>query len=795
MVTTGVETGLSAAEVANRVNSGQVNRTHEQPARSISAILRTNLFTRFNAILGSLLVIVAIVGPVQDGLFGVVLAVNTAIGVGQELRARRTLQHLAVLTAPTAHAIRDAAPVELAFEDVVLGDVLALSPGDQLVVDGQVLVADHLEVDESLLTGESVSVSKQPGDEVLSGSYVVAGTGRMEATRVGEDAFAQRVQGEARMFSLVRSELQQGTNTILKMVTWAMVPAGLLLITSQLLRSGQSLEESLRSCVAGIGAMVPEGLVLLTSLAFALGALRLARRNVLVQELAAIEGLARVDVLCIDKTGTLTEPGMRLAGIEAVGEVPITEPLSAIVGADPSPNSTMQALAVGLPEPPEWTLVARVPFSSARKWSAAQFKDQGTWVLGAPEIVLERSGFDESVAGIVPGLAALGNRVLVLARTDSGLCENGLPAGLEPAGVVSLQEDLRPDAAKTIEFLIAQGIAVKVLSGDDPTTVGAVASRVGVPGGDNPVDARSLPEDRDELAAVLQASSVFGRVQPYQKKLIVDALQSVGNVVAMTGDGANDVPALKQADLSIAMGSGSQATRGAARVVLLDNSFATVPQLLAEGRRVISNIERVAKLFVTKTVYATILALVVGIAAIPFPFYPRHLSIVSTLTIGVPAFFLALAAGAPGARPGFVSRVLHFTLPAGAVVASATLLSYLLARGPTNATLPQARTVATLTLVLVGLGVVGLVARPFNGAKWLLVAAMVAAGALVWLVPSGRRVFSLSRPPTVSLAATVAISIAAVCVLTALLRAGDAISRRKDAASPSNQASQQIATQ
>ena len=573
MATAEVETGLSAAEVAERVNFGRANRTDERAARSISAILRTNLFTRFNAILGSLLIIVAIVGPVQDGLFGVVLAMNTAIGVGQELRARRTLQHLAVLTAPTAHAIRDAAPVELAVEDVVLDDLLTLSPGDQLVVDGRIVVADHLEVDESLLSGESDPVSKRPGDEALSGSFVIAGTGQMEATHVGKEAFAQRVQGEARRFSLVRSELQQGTNNILKMVTWAMIPSGLLLITSQLLRSGQSLEEALRACVAGIGAMVPEGLVLLTSLAFALGALRLARRGVLVQELAAIEGLARVDVLCIDKTGTLTEPGMRLAGIDVVCGDTITEALSATVAADPSPNSTMQALAIGLPEPPDWTLVARVPFSSTRKWSAAQFKDRGTWVLGAPEIVLERSDLDDAVAGRVSRLAALGNRVLVLAGTDSELSEGLLPVGLKPAGVVSLQENLRPEAAKTIAYLIAQGIEVKVLSGDDPTTVGTVASRLGIPGGGDPVDARGLPEDRERLAAILQSSSVFGRVQPYQKKLIVDALQSVGKVVAMTGDGVNDVPALKQADLSIAMGSGSQATRGTARVVLLDNSI------------------------------------------------------------------------------------------------------------------------------------------------------------------------------------------------------------------------------
>ena len=469
------EVGLSPAEVAQRVAKGQVNATDEQAARPILTILRANLFTRFNAILGSLLLVVAVVGPPQDGLFGVVLVVNTAIGIAQELRAQRTLERLAVLTAPTAHAIRDGVPVELKVADVVLGDVLELSPGDQVVVDGRVLASDHLEVDESMLTGEAASVPKKVGGEVLSGSFVVAGAGRIEGVRVGTDAYAQRIQGDARRFSVVRSELQQGTNTILRMVTWAMIPAGVLLITSQLVRSGQSLDESLRACVAGIGAMVPEGLVLLTSLAFALGAIRLARRKVLVQELAAIEGLARVDVLCIDKTGTLTEPGMRLAAMDSLGEEAITDPLSAIVAADASPNSTMLALKAELSEPPGWLVESRVPFSSARKWSAAQFADHGTWVLGAPEIVLEAATLGTAVSRRLAALAEGGARVLLLARTPCALSGDEMPRRLEPVGIVSLEEELRSEVSATIEYLITQGIAVKVLSGDDPRTVGAIA--------------------------------------------------------------------------------------------------------------------------------------------------------------------------------------------------------------------------------------------------------------------------------------------------------------------------------
>ncbi len=765
------DAGLTSEAVAERLAAGQVNTSDRRGGRSLLQILRANVLTRFNAILGALLVVVAWVGPVQDGLFGVVLAVNTMIGVAQEVRAKRTLDRLAVLTAPTAHGVRNGRSTELAADQVVLDDVLELRPGDQIVVDGTVLSSDGLEIDESLLSGEAVPVVKRPDDEVRSGSFVVSGGGRIRAVRVGDDAFAQKLQGDARRFSLVRSELQQGTNQILRMVTWVMIPAGVLLVTSQLLRSDQSLDDALRASVAGVGAMVPEGLVLLTTLAFALGAIRLARRRVLVQELAAIEGLARVDVLCIDKTGTLTEPGMAVATIEAIGDAGAEEALGAIVGSDPSPNATIQALAA-LPVPAGWPIEARVPFSSARKWSAVQFAGRGTWVLGAPDVVVAAGRLPDSLSARIDTCAARGDRVLLVARSPDRLEGEALPGHLEPAALVVLEERIRPDARATIEYLRAQGVLLKVLSGDDPRTVASVAARVGIPGAGGPVDARELPDDPEHLAHAVEAASIFGRVQPHQKEAIVSALQGNGHVVAMTGDGVNDVPALKQSDLGLAMGSGSQATRAVGRIVLLDSSFAAVPGILGEGRRVIANIERVANLFVTKTVYAAILAVVVGITAIPFPFYPRHLTIVSTLTIGVPGFFLALATGSPRAHSGFVRRVLSFTVPAGVVVAAVTLTTYLVARGPAHATTAQARTAATLALVAIGLAVLVLVARPLNAARVALVGCMVGGAVAVWSVPLSRRIFSLVWPPATALWATAAVVLLAIPLLWFLVRTG-----------------------
>jgi cation-transporting ATPase E len=752
--------GLGPEEVQARVMAGQVNTAPPAPGRTLAQILRANVLTRFNAILGSLLVVVAVVGPFQDGLFGVVLVANTAIGILQELRAKRTLDRLAILTAPRAHVVREGQVVELPLEQVVLDDVLELGPGDQVPVDAVVLTCEGLEVDESLLSGEAEPVTKRNGDPVLSGSFVVAGAGRVRATGVGEAAYASSLEAQARRFSLIHSELQTGTNQILRMVTWVMVPAGGALVLSQLLRSHQALGDALRGSVAGIAGMVPEGLVLLTSIAFAAGALRLAHQRVLVQELAAIEGLARVDVLCIDKTGTLTEPGMQLESIDLLANrnlASVEEVVGAIALADPTPNATMRALAaVGTP-PESWTVGARVPFSSMRKWSAVTFADRGTWILGAPEVIA--TTMSANVLSSSARHQASGRRVLLLAETTEVIEGTRLPAALDPVALLVLAEHLRSDAATTVRYLLGQDIAVKVLSGDAPETVSAIASRVGVPSIGEACDASGLGEDNATLGAALEATNVFGRVRPEQKVAAVRELQARGHVVAMVGDGVNDVQALKEADLGIAMGSGSQSSRSVARVVLLDNSFSAVPQILGEGRRVIANIERVANLFVTKTVYAALLAVVVAISAVPFPFFPRHLTIVSTLTIGVPGFFLALAPGAPRSSPGFTHRVVAFTIPAGLAAGASTFVSYAIARAAPGTTVTQARTVAMLALFAFGLWVLVLIAQPLDAMRICLLAAMVGGLLLLFAFPLTLKVFSLERPPApVALATLCAVA-------------------------------------
>jgi cation-transporting ATPase E len=528
-----------------------------------------------------------------------------------------------------------------------------------------------------------------------------------------------------------------------------------------------SVEGAVRASVASVVSMVPEGLVLLTSLALAVGIVRLGRRRVLVQELAALEGLARVDVLCIDKTGTLTEPGLEVSSIEPAGDWTRAEAraaLGALAAADPDPNASMRAIAASCPSP-GWTATWRSPFSSARRSSATTFRDRGSWVLGAAEaLVPTMEGPD--VADVVDRQARAGRRVLVLTRSQDGIGFTDRST-LEPVAVVAIEERVRPDASATLAFFAAQGVALKVLSGDDPRTVGAVAARVGVPGADEAVEASTLPSDPGELAAVMDSRSVFGRVDPRQKQAMVAALQARGHVVAMTGDGVNDVLALKQADLGVAMGSGSPATRAVAQLVLLDSSFAALPHVVAEGRRVIGNVERVANLFLTKTVYATLLAVAVGAMRLPFPFLPRHLTVISALTIGIPGFFLALAPQQRRAEAGLIRRVLRFAVPAGGVTAAATMAVYGLALRAPSVSRAEARTAAAIALFVVALWVLGMLARPASPVRAGLVLAMAAAFVMVVVVPSWRAFFAFDLPRPEVLVASVGLAVLAAVGLEA----------------------------
>ncbi|HET6952682.1 MAG TPA: HAD-IC family P-type ATPase [Acidimicrobiales bacterium] len=749
--------GLSQAEVDDRISRGLVNRAPGGTSRSLWAIVRANVFTRFNAILGSLLVVILTVGPYQDALFGIVLVTNTLIGIVQEWRAKHTLDRLSLLSAPHVTVVRAGQRRQVGVEDVVDGDAVELTQGAQIVADGRVLAADGLEVDESLLSGESLPQAKAVGDTVLSGSFVTAGQGWHRAERVGPESYANEIAADARRFSLVHSELRRGTDRILGYVTWAIVPTAVLLILSQV-RGNESLPDAVRGTVAGVGAMIPEGLVLLTSVAFTAGVLRLGRRNVLVQELAAIEGLARVDVVCTDKTGTLTEPDLQVAEVVPFGCVDralVEAALGALAAADPEPNTSGRALADRFPAP-GWAPTWRAAFSSSRRWSGAGFGPHGDWIVGAPNVLLEAAASpDESrrdeAAALVDEQSRRGRRVLLVARPD-GEPATGAPPRGEPVALVAIEERIRANARTTLDYFATQDVSVKVMSGDDPRTVGAVAARVGIVNAERPQDARHLPDDQGELADLVEVTGVFGRVGPRQKETMVVALQTRGHTVAMTGDGVNDVLALKQADLGVAMGSGAAVSRSVAPVVLLDSDFAGLPPVLAEGRRVIANVERVANLFITKTVYATLLALAVGVARVPFPFLPRHLTIISSLTIGIPAFFLALAPNHRRAVPGFVGRVLRFAVPAGTLAAIATMAAYGLARAEGGVTQTEARTTATITLFLVALWVLAILARPTN--LWRLGLESVMAGLFVvaLLVPWSRHFFALNMArPAVTL--------------------------------------------
>lgn len=740
-------TGLTRSQVAERTARGQVNDVPVRSSRSLTEIVRANVFTRFNAIIGVLWLVMLCVAPIQDSLFGFVILANTGIGIVQEWRAKKTLDSLAVIGEVRPTVRRDGTAVEVSTSEIVLGDLLETGPGDKIVVDGVCVEADGLEIDESLLTGEADPVVKHRGDAVMSGSFVVAGGGAYQATRVGREAYAAQLAEEASRFTLVHSELRTGISAILKYVTWMMVPTAIGLVISQLVVKQHGFKDAVARTVGGITPMIPEGLVLLTSVAFAIGVVRLGRKQCLVQELPAIEGLARVDTVCLDKTGTLTEGGMDVTALRLLNgydETYVRQVLGALGESDPRPNASLQAVIDAYPDTEEWRCTESLPFSSARKYSGASFSEGGgetsTWLLGAPDVLLTE---DDPALAETGRLNEDGLRVLLLARAARDLDDPRVAHGAHPAALVVLEQRLRPDAADTLRYFADQDVHAKVISGDNAVSVGAVAAKLGLKG--SAVDARRLPAEREAMARELDEATVFGRVSPRQKRDMVGALQSRGHTVAMTGDGVNDVLALKDADIGVAMGSGSEATRAVAQIVLMDNSFATLPSVVAEGRRVIGNITRVATLFLVKTVYSVLLAILVVCWGVEYPFLPRHLTLLSTLTIGVPAFFLALAPNKERARPHFVRRVMRYAVPGGLVAGAATFLTYLLARHHyTGAGSLNAETsAATLTLFLISLWLLAIIARPYTWWRIALVAAMGAAFLLVLVVPSLQHFFAL----------------------------------------------------
>ncbi|KAF5996481.1 cation-translocating P-type ATPase [Streptomyces mirabilis] len=766
--------GLSAAEVAERVARGEVNDVPVRSSRSMGEIVRANVFTRFNAIIGVLWLIMLFVAPFQDSLFGYVIIANTGIGIIQEWRAKKTLDSLAVIGEAKPTVRRDGVAGEVSTSEIVLDDVIEIGPGDKIVVDGSCVEADGLEIDESLLTGEADPVVKHAGDAVMSGSFVVAGGGAFTATKVGREAYAAQLAEEASRFTLVHSELRSGISTILKYVTWMMIPTAIGLVISQLVVKQHGFKDSIARTVGGIVPMVPEGLVLLTSVAFAIGVIRLGRKQCLVQELPAIEGLARIDTVCLDKTGTLTEGGMdvtELRPIQGADETYIRKALGALGESDPRPNASLQAIINSYPDSEDWRCTESLPFSSARKYSGASFSEgngeSSTWLLGAPDVLLPDG--DPALAETAR-LNEDGLRVLLLAKASKDLDDPKVTEGARPTALVVLEQRLRPDAADTLRYFAEQDVKAKVISGDNAVSVGAVAGKLGLSG--TVVDARHLPDEKEEMAKSLDKGTVFGRVTPQQKRDMVGALQSRGHTVAMTGDGVNDVLALKDADIGVSMGSGSEATRAVAQIVLLNNSFSTLPSVVAEGRRVIGNITRVATLFLVKTVYSVLLAILVVCWRVEYPFLPRHLTLLSTLTIGIPAFFLALAPNTERARPHFVQRVMRYSIPGGVVAAVATFITYLVARhhytGPGE--LDAETSAATLTLFLISMWVLAIIARPYTWWRVALVASMGLAFLVVLIVPWLQHFFALKLVGVEMPWIAVGISVVAAATLEFLWR-------------------------
>lgn len=744
--------GLSDADVAQRVAAGQTNDVPTRAARSVSEIIRANVFTRINAILGTLFLIVLATGSVINGLFGLLIVANSAIGIIQELRAKQTLDRLAIVGQAKPLVRRQSGTQERPAGEVVLDDVIELGPGDQIVVDGVVLEAANLEVDESLLTGEADAIDKAVGDTVMSGSFVVAGSGSYRATKVGRAAYAAQLAAEASKFTLVKSELRSGINTILRFITYLLWPAGALIIYTQLFTvTGVGWKESVLRTVGALVPMVPEGLVLMTSLAFAVGVVRLGRRQCLVQELPAIEGLARVDVVCADKTGTLTENGMRVSDLSTFTSDDAAAVLAQMAADDVRPNASMAAIAEAYKLPPGWTQTASAPFKSATKWSGVSYGEHGNWVLGAPDVLLAAGSPEAEQA---EQIGAQGLRVLLLGSSDRPVDAPDAPGEVTPAALVTLEQRVRPDAGQTLDYFAQQHVSVKVISGDNAVSVGAVAGSLGLNG--ETLDARHLPDDPEQLAETVSEYTTFGRVRPDQKRAMVHALQSRGHTVAMTGDGVNDVLALKDADIGVAMGSGSSATRAVAQIVLLDNKFATLPYVVGEGRRVIGNIERVSNLFLTKTVYSVLLAVLVGLAGLSarffgtepvlYPFQPIHVTIAAWFTIGIPAFILSLAPNNERAHHGFVRRVMTAALPSGLVVGAATFASYLLAYHGKYADAVeqnQASTAALITLLVSAVWVLAVVARPYQWWRVVLVAASALAYVVIFSIPCAQQQFML----------------------------------------------------
>ena len=751
----GPPSGLSQVEASRRLAAAGRPRARRS-SRSYASIVRANVFTVFNLILAVAGAATLAFGEWQDALFLGVLLANTTIGIGQEVRAKRALDRLSAVVAPHATVIRDGEPTQLPVEEVVVGDLVRIGPGDQVVADGTVESAEWLRLDESILTGESKPVQRAGGEDARSGSFVVEGVGEYQVTAVGADSYAERLTGEARSFRHPRSPLERALNRLLFVLVAVLIPLGAILGYA-LWHRHAAVSNAVPTSVAAVVTLIPEGLVLLASLTYAVASLRMARLGALTQQLNATESLASVDVVCLDKTGTLTQPQLRV--VELVGADSLADDLGLYAASAASRNTTLEAVAAAYPATPA-IVEEELPFSSRRRFGAQRIAGVG-YVLGAPEHFTLGKLAEDASRG-----AAEGRRVLAFGTADE--LDDPQPIA---RGLVLLGEDLRPDTRETVAWLQSQGVELKVLSGDRPETVASIARDAGIVG--TAVDASKLPQEPQELRQLVLGTTVFGRIVPDEKRRVVEALREAGRYVAMIGDGVNDVPALKAAQLAIAQGSGTQMARAVADVVLVRSEFSAVPAMVAEGRKILRNVQRVAKLFVTKSAFAAFLILSVGLTPIAYPLLPRHLTVAASLTIGIPGFFLALAPSRGSySSQGFLRELARFSLPAGTAAGLGVLSSYFFALNVLDLDVREARTVATTTLVLVGLYLILALeteeGRRRSSAVTLLVLLLLAGYVAVLLTPFTRTFFLLEQPSLGTVAPALGGALLAALGLAAL---------------------------
>lgn len=767
------EHGLSEQQVAERKQAGLVNTQNTATSRTTAAIVRSHLFTMFNLVLGLCGLAVILVGSWLDTLFLLAAIANVVIGFTQEFSAKRQLDRIALLRRDPVSTLRGGELVQVPLDELVLDDIVLLKRGDQVPADAVVLTSDGLDLDESLLTGENDPVGKKPGDQVLSASSVIGGSGRVRLSAVGATSRAAKITAEARQFTTIHSELRAGMDRVVTWITWALLPIIAVVLNGQMQAAGGwqvaldsgTWRDALITSVSSVASMIPQGLALMTTISFAVASVKLAQSEVLIQEQPAVEVLARVDTVCFDKTGTLTEGGVRfesarlldgtvLAQVEGEGEVQLTGSVEAgptpgwqgalaWFGADDNANPTAAALKEpfgqitgnrGIDE-----AHALLPFSSALRFSGVEFARSGAWILGAPEVLLSPGSALAQLAG---ELAASGLRVMVLghapalARGSSGSVAQQVPEGMSPQLFVIFREQVRAEAPDTLTYFREQGIDLKVFSGDNPRTVAAAAQAAGMDTSAGTVDASTLPEEGPELVKAALTHSVFGRVSPEQKKNMVLGLREAGRVVAMTGDGINDALALKHADLGIAMGNAAPATKAVSRLVLLDGRFDRLPSVLAEGRKIIANIERVTNLFLTKTAFAILLGLTLGILCWQFPFLPRQYSTADLLIVGGPAFFITMLPNTRRYVSGFLGRALHYALPSAVIIT--VILVFITGYGHRHTGLATSdiQTATFIALVLMGVYNITTVIRPLRGVRLLIIGGMYLGLVLVLLIPA-----------------------------------------------------------